>query len=252
MGIAARPPRHPLAATSRPAQQRARRVWDELRTSRPEGTGFSLTLVDKGHHIWAQPVGAQGRVEAFLAVGKPDAPSQLDRIVAGHALSLFAIELAKSRAVAEAERRLQGDFFDALASGTLPPQEAIRGLTRFGFDRGSNVLAVGDRGRRPQRRGARPRGGRPPVACGRAYLISRNEVAVHVLMAAEPPPELGALRACSPSASATCGSAPGAPSPPTMWIAACERHATRWQVCRLEAGDRRASKTSGRTGCSCR
>ena len=44
-------------------------------------------------------------------------PSQLDRIVAGHALSLFAIELAKSRAVAEAERRLQGDFFDELARG---------------------------------------------------------------------------------------------------------------------------------------
>jgi len=184
----------PLAATSPAARQRAQRVWDELRTSRPDGTGFSLTLVDRGHHIWVQPVGAQGRVEAFLAVGKPDAPSQLDRIVAGHALSLFAIELAKSRAVAEAERRLQGDFFDALASGTMPPQEAIRGLARFGFDRSSTVVVVAIEG------GAQ---GVEDLAyatedhlsrAGGPYLISRNEAAVHVLLPSEPPPELGALR----------------------------------------------------------
>jgi len=182
-----------LAATSPAARQRAQRVWDELRTSRPEGTGFSLTLVDRGHHIWVQPVGAQGRVEAFLAVGKPEAPSQLDRIVAGHALSLFAIELAKSRAVAEAERRLQGDFFDALVSGTMPPQEAIRGLARFGFDRDAKVVVVAIEG------GGRGVEGLAYTAedhlsrAGGPYLISRNEVAVHVLLPSEPEPELGTL-----------------------------------------------------------
>ncbi|HEY7761676.1 MAG TPA: PucR family transcriptional regulator ligand-binding domain-containing protein, partial [Actinomycetota bacterium] len=87
---------HPIASTSRAAVQRAARIWDELRSRRPEGTSFSISLVDRGHHVWVQPVGAHGRVEAFLAVGKPDQPTQLDRIVAGHALSLFAIELAKS------------------------------------------------------------------------------------------------------------------------------------------------------------
>ena len=123
----------PLAATSRAATARAERVWEEVRSSRPDGTSFSLSLVDQGHHIWVQPVGAQGRVEAFLAVGKPEQPSQLDRIVAGHALSLFAIELAKSRAVADTERRLQGDFFDELAAGSLSDADAARGLARFGF-----------------------------------------------------------------------------------------------------------------------
>jgi purine catabolism regulator len=129
----------PLAATSAAARQRAGRVWEELRTSRPEGTGFSLTLVDRGQNVWIQPVGAQGRVEAFLAVGTGEPLSQVDRIVSGHALSLFAIELAKSRAVAEAEHRLQGDFFQTLASGTLSPAEAARGLTRFGFPRDGQV-----------------------------------------------------------------------------------------------------------------
>jgi purine catabolism regulator len=132
----------PIASTGRAASLRAERIWDELRGSRPEGTNFSVTLVDRGHHIWVQPVGAHGRVEAFLAVGKPEQPSQFDRIVAGHALSLFAIELAKSRAVAEAERRLQGDFFDELVGGELPPAEASRGLQRFGFSRDARVVVV--------------------------------------------------------------------------------------------------------------
>ncbi len=184
----------PLAATSPAAKQRAGRVWEELRASRPEATGFSLTLVDRGHHVWIQPVGAQGRIEAFLAVGKPETLSQFDRIVVGHALSLFAIELAKSRAVAEAERRLQGDFFEALAAGTLSPQELARGLQRFGFGRGQEVLVAAIEGP-----------GSPDDLAyaaehhlsrsGRPYLISRNDRGVHVLLQAEPPPDLGSLRA---------------------------------------------------------
>jgi DNA-binding PucR family transcriptional regulator len=140
----------PIAATSDEAEQRAGRIWEEIRESRPEGGGFSLTLVDRGHHVWVQPVEPQGHVDAFLAVGKPDSPSQSERIVAGHALSLVAIELAKSRAVAEAERRLQGDFFDGLASGAMEEREVVRGLTRFGFERGALVRVVSVEGGEPE------------------------------------------------------------------------------------------------------
>jgi DNA-binding PucR family transcriptional regulator len=132
----------PLAATDPDAEARRERIWDEVRTSRPEAATFSLTMLDEGFHVWVQPVGAQGRIEAFLAVGTREQPSQLDRIVAGHALSLFAIELAKSRAVAEAERRLQGDFLHELARGELPPSDAARGLIRFGFGRDAGVFVV--------------------------------------------------------------------------------------------------------------
>ena len=142
----------PLVSTGRAAALRAERVWDELRDSRPEGTSFSVTLVDKGHHVWVLPVGAQGRVEAFLAVGKAEQLSQLDRIVAGHALSLFAMELAKSRAVADAERRLQGDFFDQLAKGELSASQLSRA-----------AVPVRLRPRRQRHRGVRwrERSGRP-------------------------------------------------------------------------------------------
>jgi purine catabolism regulator len=132
----------PLAATDPEAEARRERIWDEVRTSRPEAATFSLTMLDEGYHVWVQPVGAHGRIEAFLAVGTPEQPTQLDRIVAGHALSLFAIELAKSRAVAEAERRLQGDFFDELVRGELAPGDASRGLARFGFARDATVFVV--------------------------------------------------------------------------------------------------------------
>ncbi len=99
-----------------------------------------MTLVDRGHHIWVQPVGAQGRVEAFLAVGKPEQLSQLDRIVAGHALSLFAIELAKSRAVADAAAAAAGRFLrPAERRASSRAADAARGLARFGFERDADV-----------------------------------------------------------------------------------------------------------------
>ncbi|MEP6972624.1 MAG: PucR family transcriptional regulator ligand-binding domain-containing protein [Actinomycetota bacterium] len=180
-----------LAATSRAATARADRVWDEIQSARPEGTSFSMSLVDKGHHVWVQPVGAQGRVEAFLAVGKPEQPSQLDRIVAGHALSLFAIELAKSRAVADAQRRLQGDFFDELAAGALSAADTARGLARFGFPRDARVVAVvlegGDADalvRVAEDQGSRAGGG---------FLVLREGDGVSLLLPADPPPELEQL-----------------------------------------------------------
>jgi PucR family transcriptional regulator, purine catabolism regulatory protein len=181
----------PLAATSRAATARAERVWDELRSSRPDGTSFSLSLVDQGHHIWVQPVGAQGRVEAFLAVGKPEQPSQLDRIVAGHALSLFAIELAKSRAVADTERRLQGDFFDELAAGSLSDADAARGLARFGFTRGEQVAAVALEGADVDAlaRAVEDRGSR----AGAGFLVSRRDDGVAILLPGDAVPELEEL-----------------------------------------------------------
>jgi purine catabolism regulator len=182
----------PLAATSQAARQRSQRVWQELQGSRPEGAGFSLTLVDRGHTVWIQPVGPQSRVEAFLAVGKPGALSQSDRIVSGHALSLFAIELAKERAVAEAERRLQGDFFGALAEGTLPAAELGRGLARFGFERDARLVILCLEGGGP---GDLAYAAEDHLSrAGGAYLISRNDAGIHVLLPADPDRDLERLR----------------------------------------------------------
>jgi PucR family transcriptional regulator, purine catabolism regulatory protein len=132
----------PIASSPGAARTRAPRLWEELQDSRPEGPGYSVSLVDRGDHVSVQPVGARGRVEAFLGVGKRDALGQFDRIVASHALSLLAIELDKSRAVADAERRLRGDFLDALVGGRLSQREVGRGLRKFGLSPGDKVAVV--------------------------------------------------------------------------------------------------------------
>jgi purine catabolism regulator len=132
----------PLAGAPRSAANRAPRLWDELRDTRPPELGFSVSMVDRGDHVSVQPVGPRGHVEAFLAIGKRDALSQYDRIVAGHALSLLAIELDKSRAVADAERRMRGDFLDELVRGGLSAKEATRGLRRFGLEADGQVEVV--------------------------------------------------------------------------------------------------------------
>jgi purine catabolism regulator len=193
----------PMAATSKEAESRAERVWDELGSSRPEGTGFSLTLVDRGHHVWIQPVGPQGRVEAFLAVGKPEALTQFDRIVAGHALSLVAIELAKARAVAEAERRLQGDFFDSLVRGDVAAADASRELARFGFSKGDDVQVYSFETASGAAGGAKPESAPDaelPWAAedlfsraGGGFLISPASSGAHVLLQADPQRDLGQL-----------------------------------------------------------
>jgi len=131
-----------VAAVPPSASNYAGRVWSELRSSRPEGIHFSLTLVDGGQNIAVQPVSSQGRIEAYLAVGKKDALTQFDRIVSSHALSLLAIELAKARAVSEAEGRLRGDALEQLLAGAVSPADGRRTLERLGFDLTRPVVAV--------------------------------------------------------------------------------------------------------------
>src|SRR5262249_41830120 len=120
----------------------AKPIWGELQTSRPEGIHFSLSLVDRGQNIAVQPVSSQGRVEAYLAVGKKEALTQFDRIVSSHAIGLLAIELAKVRAVSETERRLRGDAPGQILSGSLGPARTRRLLERLGFDLERPMAAI--------------------------------------------------------------------------------------------------------------
>ncbi len=124
----------PIATVPASARTYVKRLWAELQTSRPEGGRFSLSLMDRGHHIALQPVSSQGRIEAFLALGKREALTQFDRIVSSHAVALLALELNKARAVSDAERRLKGDVLEQILGGTIGPAEAKRTMERMGFD----------------------------------------------------------------------------------------------------------------------
>jgi purine catabolism regulator len=216
---------------------RAERIWAEIRSSRPDASAFSLTLVDEGHNVWVQPVGAQDRVEAFLAVGKPEQPTQLDRIVAGHALSLFAIELAKSRAVAEAERRLQGDFFEELCRGDMLPADAVRGLVRFGFERDERVVVVAIETMEtevlpePLALAATDQCSRSPGG----FLVSAHPGGINVLLPADGMPELDdLLKALGRRLGADLRAGAGAAAAPAEVGRSLREARYALQVCRLE------------------
>ena len=131
-----------VAAEPASAETFVPRLWSELQTPRAEGLRFGLSVVDFGQHIALQPVTAQGRVEAFLAVGKRDALTQFDRIVSSHALAVLALELSKVRAISETERRLKGDVLDKVLSGELREEQAEQALHRLGFQPDRAVTAV--------------------------------------------------------------------------------------------------------------
>jgi len=131
-----------LAAEPSSAETYVPRLWSELQTLRAEGPPFGLSVVDLGQHIAMQPVTAQGRVEAFLGVGKRDALTQFDRIVFSHALALLALELARVRAISETERRLKGDVLDKILAGELLPEQTEQALGRLGFDASCPIAAL--------------------------------------------------------------------------------------------------------------
>ncbi len=223
----------PLASTGRPARSRAARIWEEVRDSRPTGASFSLTLVDRGHHVWVQPVGASGRVEAFLVVGKPTQPSAFDRITAGHALSLFAIELATSRAVADAQRRLQGDFFDQLAAGTLVGGGVARELARFGFEREAEVVVAEFEGADPEALATVLTDDRSRTGGG--FLVSTHAQGVSLMVPAEPALDLADLVASAGGRlSADVRAGAGSSVPPAEVGRSLREARYALRVCRLE------------------
>jgi purine catabolism regulator len=132
----------PLAAAPHVAARSAERLWAELQGSHPENGRFSVSVMDRGSHVAIQPVTRQGRVDAYLALGKRHALTQFDRVVSAHALALIALELSKVRAVSDAERRLKGDVLDRILSGDMGEPEARRALERVGFDLFRPLAAV--------------------------------------------------------------------------------------------------------------
>jgi len=183
----------PIASVPSSAQGYVPILWSKLQSPRAEGLPFSLSVVERGQHIAIQPVTAQGRIEAFLAVGKREALTQFDRIVSSHAVALLALELAKARAVSDTERRLKGDVLDQILRGVLGPEHVQGALERLGFDLARPVAVVALSGADPNDMLA--------VACEEvmarrpgAFLTSPRDDAVLVVLQPERSGFLAGLR----------------------------------------------------------
>jgi purine catabolism regulator len=90
------------------------------------------------------PIAVKDTVLGFLSmVGRKGALGELDELAASRGAAACAIELARERAVLEAEDRLQTDLVEALVTGSFGSVEAITTRAeRLGYDLGGQFVAI--------------------------------------------------------------------------------------------------------------
>jgi purine catabolism regulator len=126
-----------------------RAVWAEIQALRPEGNEFSLSLSDEGGSRTLLPVLVGGGPAGFLVLHRGTRPEPFHQVVVHHLATAVALELAKAQAVARTERRLVGDFLDALLEGELSATETRRRLRFLGLGASPAIAVLVARGAEP-------------------------------------------------------------------------------------------------------
>ena len=81
------------------------------------------------------PIVAKGMARGYLSlVGGADELDSLDQLVVEHGAAACALEMAKAKAVSDAEKRARGDFVDSVITGALPLEEMVRWAQRINYD----------------------------------------------------------------------------------------------------------------------
>ena len=81
------------------------------------------------------PIIAKGMARGFLSlIAASNTIRLFDRSAAEKSAAACALEMAKVKAVSEAEKRVRGNFVDALLAGSLTPPEAMRWAKRNRYD----------------------------------------------------------------------------------------------------------------------
>ncbi|HEU4399250.1 MAG TPA: PucR family transcriptional regulator ligand-binding domain-containing protein [Actinomycetota bacterium] len=147
------------AAPGAAAVLRPRAVWAEIQALRPEGNEFSMSLSDEIGSRSLLPILVGGSPAGFLVLHREDRPEPFHQVVVHHLATAIALELAKAQAVARTERRLVGDFLDALLEGELSADETRRRLRFLGLGHSPAVaVLVARAAAAPQRPLAAPDG----------------------------------------------------------------------------------------------
>ncbi len=118
-----------------------RAAWAEVQRLRPEGNEFSLTLSDGEGHRSLLPILVGGAPAGFLVMARAERTEPFHQVVVHHLATAIALDLSKAQAVASTERRLVGDFLDALLEGDMSGDEIRRRLRFLGLGE-SRPLAV--------------------------------------------------------------------------------------------------------------
>jgi PucR family transcriptional regulator, purine catabolism regulatory protein len=140
------------AAPGASAVLQPRAVWAEIQTLRPEGNEFSMSLSDEVGSRSLLPILVGGSTAGFLVLHRQERPEPFHQVVVHHLATAIALELAKAQAVARTERRLVGDFLDALLEGELSGDETRRRLRFLGLGQSPGVAVLVARAAAPPER----------------------------------------------------------------------------------------------------
>lgn len=90
------------------------------------------------------PIVSGDRARGYLSVvGEAGKLDLLDRLVAEHGAAACALEMARDKAISEAQKALRGDFLEGLLAQTLPPEEIERLERHLDHDtRGPHAIAT--------------------------------------------------------------------------------------------------------------
>jgi purine catabolism regulator len=142
-------------------QQIGQDVGETLAAGDPRALGarpaapFWLASENDAPEALIVPLRLRGTPAGYLVLGGSGDVTDLDRQVAERAARVLGIELAKQRAVTEAQLRLQGDFLDDLLSGSYPSEEAMLARARWmGHDLGRPHVLLAMSLEEPSERGS--------------------------------------------------------------------------------------------------
>ncbi len=141
-------------ATETTAQRDAIEIWaaapanlpeelhDRKRAAQSQGILEQHLAIENLTRLVA-PIVAKGMARGFLSLIAPgDTLGMFDRSAAERSAAACALEMAKAKAVSEAEKRVRGSFVDALLAGSLSPMEAARWAKRNKYDPDGRHAAI--------------------------------------------------------------------------------------------------------------
>jgi purine catabolism regulator len=129
-GWVAAPSNVPEALRDRKRAAQSRKTLEQL-----------LPELDRARVI--APIVAKGMARGFLSlIAGQDTLGQFDRNVAEQGAAACALEMAKAKAVSEAEKRVRGGFVEGLLAGSLSPEQAVRWAKRDQYNPDGKHAAV--------------------------------------------------------------------------------------------------------------
>ncbi|MCK6577208.1 MAG: helix-turn-helix domain-containing protein [Anaerolineae bacterium] len=118
-------------------------MQDRLRVSEMDNPVLMQSLPTTGIARYVAPVVTKEIGRGYLSIiGFDSDLDEVDLLVAEHGAAACAIEMAKAKAISDAEKRLRGTFLDRLLFGDVSQQEALQQGERLEHDMSRPHIAV--------------------------------------------------------------------------------------------------------------